>query len=224
MKEEKVLLVFPHPDDEAFGAAGTISQFTNRGVSVTYACLTLGQMGRNMGKPNFATRESLPGIRKKELLDACKEMGIQDVRMLGFHDKTVEFEDPEIIIKKLTDIINEIEPTLVITFYPEHGVHPDHDATSKATIETIRRLESNCRPTVWCIAITNNRFDVIGKPDIQNDVRDVANQKLRAIKSHRSQTEAMFKDISSIEDFDHITDERIKRFFGKETFYTYKFE
>ena len=51
MKDENhVLMIFPHPDDETFSSAGTISYIEN-GVPVTYACLTLGQMGRNLGNP-----------------------------------------------------------------------------------------------------------------------------------------------------------------------------
>lgn len=224
MKEEKVLIVFPHPDDEAFGAAGTISQFTNKGIQVTYACLTLGEMGRNMGTPFFATRETLPNIRKKELIDACNEMGIQDLRMLGFHDKTIEFEDPEMVITAIKDVIDDVKPTLIITFYPEHGVHPDHDATARAAIEAVSRMTTDERPVVWCIAITKERFEVLGKPDIVNDIMDVASQKLRTMKAHRSQTEAMLKDVTTIEKFEDISDDRLKMFFAKESFYTYHFE
>ena len=66
-QERHVLVIFPHPDDEAFGVSGTIAVHTERKTPVTYACLTLGEMGRNLGNPPFATRESLPDIRKAEL-------------------------------------------------------------------------------------------------------------------------------------------------------------
>ncbi|MBW9235268.1 PIG-L family deacetylase, partial [Leptospira santarosai] len=56
-QERHVLVVFPHPDDEAFGVSGTISMYIKQGIPVTYACLTLGEMGRNLGNPPFATRE-----------------------------------------------------------------------------------------------------------------------------------------------------------------------
>lgn len=75
MKQEKhVLVIFPHPDDEAFGVSGSISSYIDAGIPVTYACLTLGEMGRNLGNPPFATRESLPEIRRKELEEAAKVM------------------------------------------------------------------------------------------------------------------------------------------------------
>ena len=45
-KENHILVVFPHPDDEAFSIAGTLALYINAGIPVTYMCLTLGQMGQ----------------------------------------------------------------------------------------------------------------------------------------------------------------------------------
>ncbi len=54
--ERHVLVIFPHPDDETFSSAGTPLASYIKGIPVTYACLTLGQMGRNLGNPHFAKR------------------------------------------------------------------------------------------------------------------------------------------------------------------------
>ena len=117
-KERQVLVILPHPDDEAFGISGTLATHIKQGTPVTYACLTLGEMGRNLGNPPFATRESLPKIRKKELLASAQAIGIKDLRMLGFRDKTVEFEDEEKLADLFSNMIDELNPSLVITFYP----------------------------------------------------------------------------------------------------------
>ena len=60
--------------------------------------------------------------------------------MLGYRDKTVEFEDPEKIIADITSIINEVNPSLIITFYPGYAVHPDHDATGAAVVQAVERI------------------------------------------------------------------------------------
>lgn len=93
--ERHVLIVFPHPDDESYCVAGTILAYAQRNVPLTYVCLTLGEMGRTMGNPPFATRESLYVIREKELKRATNILGIKDVRMMGYavhpdHDATGE--------------------------------------------------------------------------------------------------------------------------------------
>ncbi|MED3074877.1 PIG-L family deacetylase [Bacillus wiedmannii] len=96
MKNERhVLIVFPHPDDESYCVVGTILAYAQRNVPLTYVCLTLGEMGRTMGNPPFATRESLYVIREKELKRATNILGIKDVRMMGYavhpdHDATGE--------------------------------------------------------------------------------------------------------------------------------------
>ena len=70
-----ILVILPHPDDEAFGLSGSLAKHISEGAHVTYACLTLGEMGRNMGVPPFANRVTLPAIRKKELEASCAAIG-----------------------------------------------------------------------------------------------------------------------------------------------------
>ncbi|GIN86426.1 putative N-acetyl-alpha-D-glucosaminyl L-malate deacetylase 2 [Heyndrickxia sporothermodurans] len=193
-KERQVLVVFPHPDDEAFGVSGTISTHVKNGTPVTYACLTLGEMGRNLGNPPFTTRESLPKIRKKELQKAAEVMGIQDLRMMGLRDKTVEFEDDEKLTKMVANLIDELNPSLIITFYPGYSVHPDHEATGRAVVRAVRRLPEEKRPKLHCVAFSNNHEDEIGPPDVINDVSHVTDQKIGAMKAHISQTGWMMAD------------------------------
>ncbi|HSP23409.1 MAG TPA: bacillithiol biosynthesis deacetylase BshB2 [Planococcus sp. (in: firmicutes)] len=192
-KERQVLVVFPHPDDEAFGVSGTIASHILQGTPVTYACLTLGEMGRNLGNPPFATRESLPAVRKKELLDSAKAMGLTDLRMMGLRDKTVEFEDDEKMVKMMADLIEELNPSLVITFYPKLAVHPDHEATARAVVRAVRRMKD--RPKLHCVAFANDTLEVLGQPDIIHDVKAVRDQKMNSMKAHISQTAWMLEEM-----------------------------
>ncbi|WP_413381165.1 bacillithiol biosynthesis deacetylase BshB2 [Alkalihalobacillus sp. 1P02AB] len=193
--ERHVLVIFPHPDDEAFGVSGTISAYRAKQIPVTYACLTLGEMGRNLGNPPFATRESLPHIRKKELEQAAAAMKIDDLRMLGFRDKTLEFEEDEKMVRVVTDLITELNPSLVITFYPEYAVHPDHDATGRAVIEAVKRLDKSSRPKVHCLAFSNGHEEEIGPPNLLVDVSSFAEQKLNTMRAHISQTAWMLAEL-----------------------------
>src|SRR5699024_10824926 len=153
--EKHVVVIYPHPDDESFGAAGTISKFRKEGVPVTYLCGTLGEMGRNMGSPIFANRETLPKLRKKELVEACKILDI-DLRLLGYRDKTIEYDDKQEVARHIKGVLEEINPSLVITHYPNYAVHPDHNALGAATIEAVGMMDADTRPTVWAQAISHN--------------------------------------------------------------------
>ncbi|CQR46469.1 1D-myo-inositol 2-acetamido-2-deoxy-alpha-D-glucopyranoside deacetylase [Paraliobacillus sp. PM-2] len=217
--ESHVVVIFPHPDDEAFGAAGTITHFREQGVPVTYLCGTLGEMGRNMGNPTFATRESLPHFRKEELIAACDVLDI-DLHMLGYRDKTLEFESKDEIATNLLTYLEALEPSLVITHYPGHAVHPDHNAFGAATIEAIKRMEISKRPKVWAQAITNTRFEDLGQPDVSLDITPYFTKKFETILAHQSQAAGVLGDMDpSIEKLADI----IKTKLSTEQFYTWHF-
>ncbi|ARI76545.1 bacillithiol biosynthesis deacetylase BshB2 [Halobacillus mangrovi] len=218
MSKQHVVVIFPHPDDESFGASGTISKFRDDGVPVTYLCGTLGEMGRNMGNPVFANRETLSSFRKKELAEAARQLDIK-VEYLGYRDKTLEFEPVDEMADHLKERIESLNATTVITHYPGYAVHPDHDALGKAVVEAVRRIDENYRPDVWMHAISNNHEVDLGEPQIVHNVEPYWDRKLAAIKAHLSQADGMMSLIQS-QDQQAEQLERLKT----ERFYQYKFD
>lgn len=213
-----ILLVLPHPDDEAFGFAGTMAFHLQRGDNVTYACLTLGEMGRNMGFPPFANRLTLPAIRREELLASCRAIGIDDLRMLGFHDKMIEFEDHALLDGKISALLEELRPAVVYTFYPGYSIHPDHDACGAAVIRSVAKLPKAQRPHVRCLAIAGDSEAVLGEPDIVRDVTEFLPQKKASIQAHRTQFQA-----AELLGSKQWSDEELRARFGIEHFWTYPF-
>jgi len=220
--EKNVVVVYPHPDDESFGAAGTITKLRNEGIPVTYLCGTLGEMGRNMGTPPFANRETLPLIREKELANACEVLDI-DYKLLGYRDKTMEYEDVQEMAGHIKGILEDIKPTLVITHYPDYAVHPDHNAIGAATIEAAKLMDKEARPEVWAQAISKGFVDELGTPDITYDVTDVFEKKLEAIFEHKSQAGGMINTFSG-ETPDAIEEKKaFQKRMSKEQFYIWEY-
>ncbi|RKN86977.1 bacillithiol biosynthesis deacetylase BshB2 [Paenibacillus ginsengarvi] len=215
-RQRHVLVVLPHPDDET-GSSGTIAKHIRQGTPVTYLCLTLGEMGRNMGVPPFANRSTLPLIRKQELEESCRSIGIEDLRLGGFHDKTIEFEDREQLMKRITDLIEEVRPSLIMTFYPGYSVHPDHDACGAAVIGAVARLPAADRPVVNCIAFAKGCEEALGQPDVVNDVSEFLDVKLLSLQAHRSQFQYMSVVLAA-------DDPSMKSRFSTERFWTYRFD
>jgi len=225
-KESHVVVIFPHPDDESFGTAGSIYNFRKAGTPVTYLCGTLGEMGRNMAIGKFANRETLSQYREAELKDACDYLDI-NYRLLGLRDKTIEFEHPEVVIEKVQKELEDIKPSLVITHFPKHGVHPDHNALCEATIEAVRRMDESERPTLWAAAITKDFEKVLGQPDVVIPVQDKAHFefKMNAILKHKSQAEGLLKEMeaSSMEEMDERM-RGLQQRLGYERFFIWDFD
>ncbi|MGN5882913.1 bacillithiol biosynthesis deacetylase BshB2 [Staphylococcus simulans] len=218
-EEQQVLVIFPHPDDETFSSAGTLARYIDNGVPVTYACLTLGQMARNLGNPPFATRESLPDVRERELEEAARVIGIKDLRKMGYRDKTVEFEPYDKIDGIVESLIDELHPSVIISFYPGYAVHPDHEATAEAVVRTVGRMPKAQRPRLQLVAFSNDAIDELGEPDIVNDISDYREVKLDAFKAHASQSGPFLQQLAEPQ-----VPDTAKSFLEQETYWTYNIE
>lgn len=224
--DRHVLSVLPHPDDETFGFGGIIARFTRHGVPVTVLCATLGQMGRQMGRPPFATRESMAALRERELRDACAILGVTDVRVMGLRDKTLEFEPPERLDAPILDAIRSVRPTTILMHYPGHGVHPDHDALSAAVARVVRAMPPAERPRLLAHAVGKEEVlrDAIGEPDVIVDVTPVLDVKLAATRAHRSQSEGMLARAAAQAEQDEAFRARMEEGRRRERYHTYRVE
>ncbi|MDF2650551.1 MAG: LmbE family protein, partial [Paenibacillus sp.] len=135
----KILAVFAHPDDESFICGGTLAKYASEGVEITLVSATRGEMGRRMGNPPYLNRESMPAARESELRQACTCLGIRQLHFFDIRDKTVEFTDGESLIARISALIHDIDPDVVLTFHEKLGGHPDHCAIGKATTAAFKR-------------------------------------------------------------------------------------
>ncbi len=133
-----LFIYYAHPDDESFGAAGTIAALTDRGVPVTIVSATRGEAGE-ISDLTLATPETLGEVREREIRDAMAVVGVTDIRFLDYRDSgmagTPENNDPRAfvqapegeVVDRLLRLIRETRPETVVTFGPE-GIygHPDH--------------------------------------------------------------------------------------------------
>ncbi|GAB6875327.1 bacillithiol biosynthesis deacetylase BshB2 [Thermaerobacter litoralis] len=213
--DRHLVVVLAHPDDESFGAAGTMALAVDRGIPVTMVCVTAGQMGRRIGRPPLAHRESLGPLRIAELREAMAAVGVRDVRVLGVWDKTVEFQDRAGLAARIRGILEETGATTVITFHPELGGHPDHNAAGAATVEAVAGL-AGPRPRVLFVKGPARDADP-GLPQVTVPVEAVRARKEAAFRAHRSQTTGWDQRLEA----DPEMARRFARLFVEESFWVY---
>ena len=98
---QRLLAIFAHPDDEAFGTGGTLACYAATGAEVTLVCATRGEVGE-IADPSYATRETLGQVREGELRCAAETVGVREVIFLGYRDSgmagTAENRDPRAFV------------------------------------------------------------------------------------------------------------------------------
>jgi len=194
---ERVLVVTAHPDDVDFGAAGTVTRWTEAGIEVTYCVCTDGDAG---GFDETVDRAEIPAIRRAEQEAAAKEVGVHDVRFLGYPDGRLEATQQ--LRRDISRVIRQVRPQRMLIQSADRNwaripaSHPDHLAAGAGAIAAIYPDARNrfAHPELlrdkgldeWSVA----EAWVMGHPSVDHyvDITEVFPRKLAALRAHVSQT------------------------------------
>jgi LmbE family N-acetylglucosaminyl deacetylase len=239
-----IVAVFAHPDDEG-SVAGTLARQARIG-RVVGVCATRGELGE-ISDPGLATPDNLGEVREGELRRAYAELGVDDVRFLDYRDSGMDGTegnkdprafmnaDPNEAAGKISAILREVGPALVITFEETGGYgHPDHLAVHRVTTDAFKLAGRQGRllyagfPRALMLELFGRAKDAgvdvgffselditkLGLPDeaidFVIDTSEMREQKQAAFRQHKTQ----FSEDEGI--FSRFPDDVRERFFARE--------
>ena len=192
----RILVIVAHPDDVDFGAAGTIAQWTDAGIEVSYCIVTDGDAG---GSDQSVSRSEMAVLRKAEQTAAAKQVGVHDLHFLGYPDGQVEVTIG--LRRDLARVIRLLRPDRVLCQSPERnymrmGVsHPDHRAVGTAALDAVYPDARN--PFAFPELLAEEKLEpwtvrqvwIYGSPTPTDyvDITDTFPRKIAALRSHVSQ-------------------------------------
>ena len=191
----RALLVVAHPDDIDFGMAGTVATLTAAGCHVAYCLVTSGEAG---GDDLSQPAEELAAMRQAEQTAAAAHVGVSELHWLGHPDGMVVGDLA--LRRDISRVIRIVRPDVVLcqTSIPNwdhiYISHPDHLATATAALAAIYPDSRNPRAFPELLAEGHEPYTVgeiwlIGtEPNRYIDITDVFDRKVKALRSHRSQT------------------------------------
>lgn len=162
-----LMVVHAHPDDEAFGSAGTLARYSAEGVVTCLVTATRGEVGE-IHDPDLEEAEARPRlgeIRQEELRRAAQILGVTHLDFLGYEDSgmagTPENANPRAFhlagldeaTGRLVTLIRRYRPQVIVTYGEDGGYnHPDHVRTHLVTAAAFQD------------AGTRERFPEAGEP------------------------------------------------------------
>lgn len=165
-----ILVLAPHPDDEALGCAGTIMLLNQKGVSSTVVFITNGEKLYEHPSPIIGEKRREEGLKASEML-GCKEplfLNFPDGEVVGHIDR---------IYDNLYTLIKEKKPDIIFSPSPI-DYHEDHIATSRVVLKLLNTI------TIFRVSFyeiySTLRFNYL------IDITEVAEQKNRIISTYRS--------------------------------------
>ena len=184
--KKSLVAVFAHPDDEAFGPAGSLIHFAKT-HEVYLICATNGDRAG----------------RKQELRRSAKILGIKKVDYLNFPDGGLCNNNYHRLAKEIEKKLRLYRPATVLTF-ELRGIsgHLDHVAVSLVTTFVVKKLPFVKRILYFCelektMRLMRRNFgeyfiyvpDGYKRKDIDLiiDTRAYWPQRLKAMAAHQSQ-------------------------------------
>ena len=234
---KRLLAIFAHPDDESLACGGTLAKCAAEGARVSLLCATLGEAGRR--SPGCSEDVGLGAVRRAELQEAARRLGIDDVILLDHPDGCLNGVDQTLFRQEISLTLRHLRPDVVVTFGAD-GLywHPDHIIVHERVTEVVDQLtapqpalfytvfpEGLMRRVVETaqsnpgapedISLWTIDVDAFGayaaEPTLVVDASAQTSQKIAALRSHRSQVDAQSP-------FTWLTAEQAARLLGREFF------
>ena len=198
----KTVLVFtPHPDDELFGAGGTIallSQHHNKVYIVIYTNDDKGSYDQEM------SAQKLARIRKAEEEAAEAVLGTpkENILWMGYDDGMLEYAPQPKLVEEATAIIRRIRPDALLSIDPGEWYtrwhKTDHRMAALNTLDAVRaaefwlyfpnqRLEQHLEP--YAVPMMYFYYTAPQEANYWVNIDSVAQLKLEAASKHVSQFE-----------------------------------
>jgi len=162
----KVVVLSPHPDDLELFCGGAVVKHVRNGDEVIEILVTNGQRGSPLRFLTGQPSQRLGERRRKEAERSADFLGVK-LKALGLVDRQLKgFED------FIAKTVKEESPSLLYAPDPEFTsyLHPDHLAVGRS-VKSFRPI----------------RFYHTSRPNLRIDIREVLEQKRKAVKIHRSQ-------------------------------------
>lgn len=147
LKNKNILVIVAHPDDELLGIGGTINKLVKtHNANVKVVILGEGITSRDNERDIDKRKKELEKHRKN-ILDAKKSIGYQELSIYQFPDNRFDSVDLLDIIKVVEKEKQKFNPYIIFT---HHGgdVNIDHQRTFEAVITATRPMKEECTKAI----------------------------------------------------------------------------
>lgn len=174
---KRVVVIFPHPDDEALSCGGLMLNLARQGSPVTLAILTYGEAGEK----SYPTDRPLADIRREEAQQAAHLFQVSTFIHENFGDGKMRSKTAA-VKTFVAHLLKVVRPDLVITFDLAglYG-HEDHMVTSEVVTELVQKRYP--RTKLWYVSLSPRVLKMIKLPE--HMAKDPSFKQKRVSPTHK---------------------------------------
>lgn len=174
-----VLIISPHPDDEAIGCGGTMLKHVADGDTVHIVFLTSGERGGH-GRPPQETA----ALREQEARQAALILGCQEPEFWQMPDGAVRATLPA--QQRLVSTLARWQPAIVYAPHRQE-MHPDHQAAARLVFRSVSDPTLANRPAIRLYEV----WTPLQAMDVIVDISPHIKTKLAAVRAHKTQCDVL---------------------------------
>jgi LmbE family N-acetylglucosaminyl deacetylase/glycosyltransferase involved in cell wall biosynthesis len=180
----RILVLAAHPDDESFGAGGTLALSAGKAEAIRIWIATdgTGQEGvAPEGAGEYGAR------RRGEATRAAAALGLEAPRFAGLPDRSLSGE-PRVLEAAIREELSDFRPDLVLCPSPSE-IHPDHRALARVLFEEVAASRAG-DPDHDRFRFLRIAFYELSHPILPNalvDIASVAEKKDEALAAYVTQ-------------------------------------
>jgi len=181
-----ILVIAPHHDDEVIGCGGTLIKHYKKGDKIWVAYIAAGWSG----VPKIKSKKRAIEIREEEARNSAKILGINKVVFLREDDRNYSLNKGT--LEKLIKIIREFKPRLIYAPHPNETDF-EHRMAYQMAKEAFWISQSSYFPNLGKLfddpksLYLYEVWTPISNPAIREDITEVIDKKILALKEYRSQ-------------------------------------
>lgn len=186
-----ILFAFAHPDDEAFGPAGTIAKLVCEGHTVTVLIMCNG------ARPGS---EHVAEARQRAFKQSATLLGVHDTIINNTPDLTLQYADT---VAYMCMIVAKIAPEVVYT-HNLSDINADHRMVAEACLVACRpKPESSVNKLIACECMSStdwsfSQIEPTFKPNMYVDVSPYIHNKRVVLELYTTETHE-YPDARSVE-------------------------
>ncbi len=187
-KNDRLLIIAAHPDDEVLGCGGTILLAKSLGAHISLVCLGEGVSSRYNNKLNQNLKAHK--IRTKEFLNCIEILGVDYYKLEERLCNQFDTIPLLTIVQSLEKIISQIKPNIIFTHNP-FEVNVDHIITYRAVEVATRPTKNKSIDKVFSFEIPcsgNWTFNKGFVPNTYVDIYKFWSKKIKAWQCYKNET------------------------------------
>ncbi|MDO8499642.1 MAG: PIG-L family deacetylase [bacterium] len=185
MKNQTILVVAAHPDDELLGAGGTLIKHALAGDSVY--CLILGEGVRSRSGAESAELKKL----RADAVEAGCVIGFKEIFFEGIPDNAFDTVSLLSITKVIEKYLEQVKPDIIYTHF-ENDLNIDHRLAFQAVMTAARPCNADCPAEIYTFETLSStewqsKLGQVFRPNHYVNVEQTLDKKITAMRCYKDE-------------------------------------